>query len=96
MDSNVCSDYFFQFRFRFLKLSFPPTLPYAGPSAFWSGWYDLFLRGNLDMFQGYNDYGDESVRHTSQLVSSDCFHKCNLISIVTRYNRYTVFQDNPQ
>jgi len=44
------------------------------PSAFWAGWYDLFLVGNLKVFDGYNELSDESVRHTSKLVVDPLGH----------------------
>ena len=44
------------------------------PSAFWAGWYDLFLAGNLDVFKGYNELSDPSVRGTSKLVVDPLGH----------------------
>jgi hypothetical protein len=32
------------------------------PAAFWSGWYDIFLLGNLAGFDGYNSESAENVR----------------------------------
>lgn len=44
------------------------------PSAFWAGWYDIFLVGNLEAFRGFNDDCAESVRHTSTLVIDPLGH----------------------
>lgn len=38
------------------------------PTAFWAGWYDLFVVGTLDAFNGYNTMSDESVRYTSKIT----------------------------
>ena len=45
-----------------------------GPTAFWAGWYDLFLMGNLAAFDGYNSKSDESVRYTSKITVDPCGH----------------------
>jgi predicted acyl esterase len=44
------------------------------PAAFWSGWYDIFLFGNLAAFSGYNDESDSSVRHTAKIVVDPLGH----------------------
>jgi len=44
------------------------------PSAFWAGWYDLFLMGNLLGFTNYNTLSDESVRYTSKITVDPCGH----------------------
>lgn len=44
------------------------------PSAFWGGWYDLFLMGTLTAFDGYNDLSDASVRYTSKIMVDTCGH----------------------
>ncbi len=38
------------------------------PTAFASGWYDLFVNGNLLAYDGYNTQSDESVRGMSRLT----------------------------
>lgn len=45
-----------------------------GPSAFWAGWYDLFLTSTLEGFDGYNTYSDESVRQTSVITIDPLGH----------------------
>ncbi len=44
------------------------------PSAFWAGWYDLFVVGTLEAFQGFNAKSAASVRHTSKIVIDPCGH----------------------
>ena len=44
------------------------------PSAFWAGWYDLFLVGTLEGFEGFNYKSDVSVRGTSKIVVDPCGH----------------------
>jgi predicted acyl esterase len=38
------------------------------PSAFAAGWYDLFVMGNLNAYEGYNTMSDPNVRYTSRLT----------------------------
>lgn len=44
------------------------------PAAFWAGWYDLFLLGNLAAFDGYNTQSDPSVRNTATIVIDPLGH----------------------
>lgn len=44
------------------------------PSAFWAGWYDIFLLGNLAAYQGYNSESDASVRSTSRILIDPLGH----------------------
>lgn len=44
------------------------------PSAFWAGWYDIFLLGNLNAYAGYNYQSDPSVQKTSKLVIDPLGH----------------------
>lgn len=44
------------------------------PSAFWAGWYDIFLLGNLNAYNGYNFQSDASVQHQSKLVVDPLGH----------------------
>ena len=44
------------------------------PSAFWAGWYDVFIMGSLTCFDGYNRLSDESVRYTSVITIDPCGH----------------------
>jgi len=44
------------------------------PSAFWAGWYDMFLMGTLLGFENYNTQSDESVRYTSKITVDPCGH----------------------
>jgi len=44
------------------------------PSGFWGGWYDLFIVGLIEAFDGYNNLSDESVRHTSQITIDPLGH----------------------
>jgi hypothetical protein len=39
-----------------------------GKSAFWAGWYDIFLVGNLAAYNGYNTQCQEPYRYTSKLT----------------------------
>lgn len=45
-----------------------------GPSAFWGGWYDLFIVGTLTAFDGYNTMSDPSVRYTSKITVDPLGH----------------------
>ena len=44
------------------------------PAAFWGGWYDIFLVGNLAAFKGYNEESDPKVRHTAKLLMDPLGH----------------------
>ena len=44
------------------------------PAAFWAGWYDLFLVGNLAAFKGYNEESDPSVRNTAKIMVDPLGH----------------------
>lgn len=44
------------------------------PSAFASGWYDLFVSGNLKTFDGYNTQCDESVRGQAKITIDPLGH----------------------
>lgn len=44
------------------------------PSAFWAGWYDIFLLGNLNAYAGYNYQSDASVALTSRITIDPCGH----------------------
>jgi len=44
------------------------------PSAFWAGWYDLFVVGTLTAFDGYNTMSDPSVRYTSKITVDPLGH----------------------
>jgi len=44
------------------------------PNAFWAGWYDLFIVGTLEAFQGYNTKSAESVRYTSKITVDPLGH----------------------
>ena len=44
------------------------------PNAIWGGWYDLFLLGTLQAFDGYNLKSDLSVRYTSKIIIDPCGH----------------------
>jgi predicted acyl esterase len=44
------------------------------PSAFWGGWYDLFIVGTLAAFEGYNTMVDPAVRYTSKMVIDPLGH----------------------
>lgn len=43
-------------------------------NAFWGGWYDLFILGTLQAFDGYNQLADPSVRHTSVITIDPLGH----------------------
>ena len=45
-----------------------------GKSAFWAGWYDLFLVGNLAAYEGYNTQCQEEYRYTSMLTIDPLGH----------------------
>jgi len=44
------------------------------PSAFWGGWYDLFLTGTISAFEGYNTKSQENVRNTAVITIDPCGH----------------------
>lgn len=44
------------------------------PSAFYAGWYDLFLQGTIEAFDGYNTMSAEKVRYTSTMLIDPCGH----------------------
>ena len=44
------------------------------PTAFWAGWYDLFVEGNIKAFDLYNKYSAESVRYTSKILIDPLGH----------------------
>ena len=44
------------------------------PAAFWAGWYDIFLVGNLAAFKGYNYESDPSVRNTAKIMVDPLGH----------------------
>ena len=44
------------------------------PYAHFSGWYDLFVVGNLEAWKGYNTKSDPSVRQTGQITIDCCGH----------------------
>jgi len=44
------------------------------PTAFWSGWYDLFSSESIVAFDGYNTKSDPSVRYTSTFTMDACGH----------------------
>lgn len=44
------------------------------PAAFWAGWYDIFLVGNLAAYEGYNFESDASSRYTTRLVVDPLGH----------------------
>lgn len=46
----------------------------TGKFGFWAGWYDIFLRGTLAAFDGYNTQSDPSVQHASTLIIDPCGH----------------------
>lgn len=43
-------------------------------SAFWGGWYDLFILGTIQAFEGYNEHAAESVRHTAVMTIDPLGH----------------------
>jgi predicted acyl esterase len=45
-----------------------------GKSAFWAGWYDIFLVGNLAAYNGYNTQCQEEFRYTSKLTIDPLGH----------------------
>lgn len=45
-----------------------------GLSGFWGGWYDIFLIGTLQAFDGYNEQSDPSWRHSSVITIDPCGH----------------------
>lgn len=45
------------------------------PTAFWGGWYDLFLLGTIQGYDGYNQKSDPSVRGKS-LITIDPLGHC--------------------
>ena len=44
------------------------------PSAFWGGWYDIFLVGNLAAYNGFNYQSDISVRNTAKILMDPLGH----------------------
>ena len=44
------------------------------PTVMWAGWYDIFLRGNLMAFEGYQKLSDPSVRGKQFLLIDPCGH----------------------
>jgi putative CocE/NonD family hydrolase len=44
------------------------------PTAFWAGWYDLFLVGTLQLFDGYNTKSQPSVRNTAKITIDPLGH----------------------
>jgi len=44
------------------------------PAAFWSGWYDIFLLGNLAAYNGYNYQSASNVQLTSRLLVDPLGH----------------------
>eukprot|EP00604_Paraphysomonas_vestita_P002549 CAMPEP_0174818130 /NCGR_PEP_ID=MMETSP1107-20130205/756_1 /TAXON_ID=36770 /ORGANISM="Paraphysomonas vestita, Strain GFlagA" /LENGTH=568 /DNA_ID=CAMNT_0016029579 /DNA_START=107 /DNA_END=1813 /DNA_ORIENTATION=- len=44
------------------------------PSAFWAGWYDLFIVGTLEAFEGYNTKSNPAVRYTSKMTIDPLGH----------------------
>lgn len=45
-----------------------------GDFGFWAGWYDIFLVGTLDAYNGYNSQSEPEARHTSRLLIDPCGH----------------------
>lgn len=45
-----------------------------GLAGFWAGWYDLFLLGNLQAFDGYNTMSDPAFRGSSVITIDPCGH----------------------
>lgn len=45
-----------------------------GANGFWAGWYDLFIVGNIEAFDGYNTMSDPSVRYTSMITIDPLGH----------------------
>jgi predicted acyl esterase len=44
------------------------------PSGMWSGWYDIFLPGNLMSYAGYNDEASDGMKHNSRLLVDPLGH----------------------
>jgi predicted acyl esterase len=44
------------------------------PAAFWAGWWDMFLVGNLAAYHGYNYESDPKVRNTATIVIDPLGH----------------------
>jgi len=44
------------------------------PYAFWAGWYDIFLVGNLAAYNGYNYEAHEESRHQSKITIDPLGH----------------------
>jgi predicted acyl esterase len=44
------------------------------PNAFWAGWYDIFLKGNLKTFESYNTLSNINVRYKSKIVIDPIGH----------------------
>ena len=44
------------------------------PSAFWGGWYDLFVVGTINAFDGYNTLSNPAVRYTSKITIDPLGH----------------------
>mmetsp|Transcript_16047 Transcript_16047/g.11574 ORF Transcript_16047/g.11574 Transcript_16047/m.11574 type:complete len:599 (-) Transcript_16047:241-2037(-) len=44
------------------------------PNAFWGGWYDLFILGTIQAYDGYNLKSDPSVQRTSLLTIDPVGH----------------------
>lgn len=52
--------------------SFYETVNY--PSAFYGGWWDLFLPGTLDGYKGFNTESQAAVQGTSKIFIDPCGH----------------------
>lgn len=44
------------------------------PSAFWGGWYDVFIVGTLNAYDGYNRLADPASRHQTVITIDPCGH----------------------
>ena len=44
------------------------------PAAFWAGWYDIFLVGNLAAYNGYNYQSDPAVRNQAKILVDPLGH----------------------
>lgn len=44
------------------------------PNAFWAGWYDLFVMGTIQAFEGYNHKSNPSVQGKSIITIDACGH----------------------
>jgi len=44
------------------------------PSAFYAGWWDIFLEGTLEGFHGFNAKSHPSVANTGKLIVDPCGH----------------------